>query len=385
MFHKRGLVLAIGALSAAGLAHAQEGREVESLRGENFQLEEVLVTARKKVENLQSVPVAIDAIGRAQLEEKAISSLADVAKYSASLTFETGVLPNDTRPTIRGMNITRGRPNVAIMVDGIDISSETLTVAGGGAYANMGLLELERIEVIKGPQSVTYGRSAFAGAVNYVTKRPVADDGVTGYVEGEYDEHGYWRGLGAVSFPLGDSLAMNISALTSDFDGHYENPLTGGELGANEQNGGSIALNFEGDGDFTAYFRGEYIKDESTPRPIVMAASVRPEDSADNDFFLLGSVPDNSAKVPIPGGERGLPEPTQAECDEAAAWRHLAGFTPACATMLMGDISDAGEEDISLSPNPNTGRDFRGTEIENLRLSLELDWQIGEVQRRPED
>ena len=353
---------------------------MESLRGENFQLEEVLVTARKKVENLQSVPVAIDAIGRAQLEEKAISSLADVAKYSASLTFETGVLPNDTRPSIRGMNITRGRPNVAIMVDGIDISSETLTVAGGGAYANMGLLELERIEVIKGPQSVTYGRSAFAGAVNYVTKRPVADDGVTGYVEGEFDEHGYWRGLGAVSFPLGDGLAMNIAALSSDFDGHYENPLTGGDLGANEQNGGSIALNFESDGEFTAYFRGEYIKDESSPRPIAMAASVLPQDSADNDFFLLGSVPENSVKTPIPGGERGLPEATQAECDEFAAWRHLAGFTPACATMLVGDISDAGEEDINLSPNPNTGRDFVGTEIENLRLSLELDWQIGEVQ-----
>ena len=49
MFHKRGLVLAIGALSAAGLAQAQEGREVESLRGENFQLEEVLVTARKRI------------------------------------------------------------------------------------------------------------------------------------------------------------------------------------------------------------------------------------------------------------------------------------------------------------------------------------------------
>ena len=67
MFQKRALVLAIGALSVVATAQSQEGREVESLRGENFQLEEVLVTARKKVENLQSVPVAIDAIGRAQL------------------------------------------------------------------------------------------------------------------------------------------------------------------------------------------------------------------------------------------------------------------------------------------------------------------------------
>ncbi len=382
MFKKHNLALVIAALAVANLTQAQESkqREVESLRGENFQLEEVLVTARKKVENLQSVPVAIDAIGAAELQEKAISSLADVAKYSSSLTFETGVLPNDTRPTIRGMNITRGRPNVAILVDGVDISSETLTVAGGGAYANMGLLELQRIEIIKGPQSVTYGRSAFAGAVNYVTKRPVADEGVVGYVEGEVDEHGYWRGLGAVSFPLSDQLAMNVAGLTSDFDGHYENPVTGGDLGANEQTGGSIALNFEGESDFSAYFRGEYIKDESTPRPVVMAASVRPLGSAPSDFFLLGSVTDNSMKVPIPGGDRGLPEATQAECDDNAAWRHLAGFTPACATMLTGDISDFGEDDLDLSPDPSTGKDFVGTKIENTRLSLELDWQIGEIQ-----
>ncbi len=382
MFSKQQLAFAVASAVLAGSVQAQDGetREVDALRGSNFQLEEVLVTARKKVENLQSIPVAIDAIGAAQLEEKAISSLADVAKYTSSLTFETGVLPNDTRPTIRGVNITRGRPNVAIMVDGIDISSETLTVAGGGAYANMGLLELERIEVIKGPQSVTYGRSAFSGAVNYVTKRPVVDDGVTGYVEGEYDEHGYWRGLGSVSFPIGDQLAMSVSALTSDFDGHYENPVTGGDLGGYEQTGGSIALNFVGEGDFSAYFRGEYVEDESAPRPVVMAASVRPENSASNDFFLLGSVPDNSSKMPIPGGDRGVPEPTQGECDDNAAWRHLIGFEPACATMLRGDISDVGEEDLDLSPNPNTGKDYVGTEIENLRLSLELDWQIGEVQ-----
>lgn len=382
MFRKHQLAIAVMAGSFVSVVQAQEveDRKVESLRGDDFRLEEVLVTARKKVENLQSVPIAIDAIGIEQLNEKGISNLEDVAKYTSSLTFQQGVLPNDTRPTIRGVNISRGRPNVALLVDGIDISSETLTVAGGGAYANMGLMDLERVEVIKGPQSATYGRSAFAGAVNYVTKRPVADEGIYGYVEGEYDEHGYWQGMGNVVFPLGEKLAMGLSALTSDFDGYYENPNTGGDLGGVETNGGSISFNFVGDGDFSAYFRGEYVKEESTPRPIVMAASVRPEDSAANDFFLLGSVPDNSSKMPIPGGARGLPEATDEECQEKAAWRHLIGFTPACATMLVGDISDADEDDIDLSVNPDTGRDFEGTEIENTRLSLELDWQIGDVQ-----
>ncbi|KAA1193395.1 TonB-dependent receptor plug domain-containing protein [Pseudohalioglobus sediminis] len=373
------LALAVAVTTVVSGSVSVHAREVEALRGDDFQLEEILVTARKKVENLQSVPVSIDAIGQAQLDEKAISSLADVAKYSSSLTFQTGVLPNDTRPSIRGVNITRGRPNVGILVDGIDISSETLTVAGGGAYANMGLLELERVEVIKGPQSVTYGRSAFAGAINYVTKRPQPGEGVYGYVEGEANEHGYWRGLGSVSFSVNEQLAMSLSALSSDFDGYYENPITGGDLGGNTQNGGSIALNFLSEGSFTAYLRGEYVKDESTPLPVVMAASALPLGSAENDFFLLGSVGENAEKMPIPGGARGLPEATPEECAEQPAWRYTVGLPPACATMLVGDISDVGEEDINLSPNPNTGRDYRGTEIENTRLSLELEWQMGEV------
>ncbi len=273
MFSKTQIAVAVaaGSLLAAGQLQAQqETRKVQSLRGEDFILEEVLVTARKKVENLQSVPIAIDAFTEQMLDEKAITTLEDVARYSSSLTFDVGVLPNDTRPVIRGLNITRGRPNVGILVDGIDISSETLTVAGGGAFANLSLLDLERVEVIKGPQSVTYGRSAFAGAVNYVTKRPVADQGLYGYVEAEYDEHEYGKLLGNVSFPITEQLAMGITALASDYDGYYENPNTGGDLGGSEQTGASIALNFQGD-NFSAYFRAEYADEEYTPRAVVNA------------------------------------------------------------------------------------------------------------------
>jgi iron complex outermembrane recepter protein len=379
MFSKQQLAIAIAATSIASASYGQDSREVQSLRGENFSLEEVLVTARKKVENLQSVPVAIDAITIDRLNEKAITTLEDVAKYSASLTFEQGVLPNDTRPTIRGMNINRGRPNVGILVDGIDVSSETLTVAGGGAFANLSLLDLERVEVIKGPQSVTYGRSAFAGAVNYVTKRPVADQGVYGYLEGEYDEHGYWKGLGNVSFPIGESLAMGFTGLVSDFDGHYENPNTGGDLGGAEQEGFAIALNYDSGGDFSAYFRTEYVEEDYTPRPVVMSQSMS-NVSAPGDFLLGGSVGPNAESLPIPGGAFGFPEPSAAECQSATPFSHLTGMPPACASMLTGSVGDVDEDDIDQSPNPLTGKDFNGTEIENLRLSLELDWQVGDVQ-----
>jgi iron complex outermembrane receptor protein len=388
MFRKTqlGVAVAASALLFGGLVQAQESREVVSLRGDNFQLEEVLVTARKKVENLQSVPISIDALGEAMLTEKAITTLEDVAKYSTSLTFDQGVLPNDTRPVIRGVNITRGRPNVGILIDGIDVSSETLTVAGGGAFANLGLLDLERIEVIKGPQSATYGRSAFSGAVNYVTRRPVANQGVYGYVEAEYDEHDYGKLLGSVAFPIiADKLAMGVTLLSSDYDGYYQNPNTGGDLGGLDQTGGSIALNFTGSDDFSAYFRAEYADEKYTPRAVVSHSSMS-NITADDDplaFLQRGSLASNASSLPIPGGAGGFPEPTQAECDAGTPFSYLPGGfpqPPACASMLTGDQGDVGESDLDMSPNPNTGKDFEGTKIENTRLSLELDWQLGDIQ-----
>jgi iron complex outermembrane receptor protein len=376
---KLGVAITTSAIALGSQVQAQEARQVSALRGADFQVEEILVTARKKVENLQSVPIAIDAFSAEMLDEKAINTLEGVAKYSTSLTFNQGVLPNDTRPVIRGLNINRGRPNVGILVDGIDISSETLTVAGGGATLNVGLLDLDRIEVIKGPQSVTYGRSAFAGAVNYVTKRPVADKGVYGYIEGEADEHGYWQGLGNVSFGITDNLAMGITVLKNDFDGHYENPNTGGDLGGVESEGAAIALSFVGDEDFSAYFRAEYSDDKYTPRAIVSRQSLD-NTSAPGDFFLSGTLGSTARNLAIPGGAFGLPESTQAECDVSNSFTYTQGSPPTCASMLVGDQGKAKERDIDQSPDPRTGKDFKGTKVENTRLSLELDWQIGEVQ-----
>ena len=384
MYRKNQLGVAVAAatLLFGGQISAQEEehtREVAALRGENFTIEETVVTARKKTENLQSVPIAIDALGALTLEEKGISTLEQVAKYTTGLTFDVGILPNDTRPVIRGVNISRGRPNVAILVDGIDVSSETLTVAGGGAFTNLNLLDLERVEVIKGPQSAMYGRSAFSGAVNYVTKRPQADQGIYGFTEGEYDEHDAWKGVGSVTIPIiKDSLAVAFSLLTSGFDGYYDNPNTGGDLGGANQDGASFALNFVGMEDFSAYFRAEYANDNYTPRAVAASPSASTY-SPPSDFFLLGTPSEQAKSVPIPGGARGFPEPTQADCDAKAPWRYLQGFAPACATMLFGDVGHASEKDLDQSANPYTGKDFKGTKIENTRLSLDLDYQLNEV------
>ena len=179
MYNKKLISSAVAVATVwAAQAHAQE----------SLLLEEVLVTARKKVENLQQTPLAVQAISAAQIAQFNITDTKDVARYIPSLTFDVGVLPNDTRPSIRGVNTTRGRPNTAILVDFIDVSSESLTVAGGGMTANMRLLDLERVEVVKGPSTALYGRSAFSGAINYISKRPTEE--FTAEIRADIDEHG---------------------------------------------------------------------------------------------------------------------------------------------------------------------------------------------------
>lgn len=97
-------------------AHAQN-----SVAGPTVALEEIVVTARKREENLQDVPLAVSAISAEQIERAGIRSVEDVVARDPSMSFDLGIAPYDTRIVIRGLSPTRGRPNVASLVDGIDV------------------------------------------------------------------------------------------------------------------------------------------------------------------------------------------------------------------------------------------------------------------------
>ena len=147
-------------LVSAAVAAAISGTAVAQA-----QLEEITVTARKRAESLQEVPVSVTAFTAEAIQSKGIRNVADVVKYTTGLSFDKGFAPQDTRPNIRGLPTTRGRPPVGVLLDGIDISSESIATAGGSSLMNLKLVDVERIEVVKGPQSALYGRVAFGGAM----------------------------------------------------------------------------------------------------------------------------------------------------------------------------------------------------------------------------
>ena len=161
------------------------------------QIDEIVVTVRKRVENLQDVPISVQALSDQQIQRQGITGLEDISKYSPSLGFDTSYNPTDTRVSIRGLSASLGRSNVAFLVDGIDVTTENLIAAGSGLLANRRLLnDVERIEVVKGSQSALYGRAAFAGAISYVTKEP--GDEFEGNVRLDAGEDGYFEVAGAV-------------------------------------------------------------------------------------------------------------------------------------------------------------------------------------------
>ena len=148
----------LAASGIAGVAGAQEGAVA---------LEEIVVTARKVEERLQDVPLAITAFSAAEIQSAGIENLDDVANFTPGLTFSNLLGEFLPVPVIRGIAPTavQGRENnAAIFVDGVYLS--------GREGLNFSQLDLERIEVVKGPQAAMYGRNSFSGAINFVTARP---------------------------------------------------------------------------------------------------------------------------------------------------------------------------------------------------------------------
>lgn len=134
-------------LVARSLGLALAGIGIFALSTEAWsQVAEIIVTTRKREENLQEIPVAVQAVGAEDIERRGLTSLDDIIRQSPSMILDQGFAPQDQRITIRGLAPTRGRQNVAVLVDDIDVSSESIGTLGGSLLINPQLFDLERVE-----------------------------------------------------------------------------------------------------------------------------------------------------------------------------------------------------------------------------------------------
>jgi outer membrane receptor protein involved in Fe transport len=339
------IVLSISALTlATALAFPAAAQEAPAAVESSDQLSDITVTARRKSESLQSVPLTVTAFSAETIANKGIRNFEDVIKLTPGIFFDKGFVQQDSRPNIRGLPATRGRPPVGVLLDGIDISTESIGTAGGGNLANLQLVDLQRIEVVKGPQSALYGRVAFGGAINYITVEP-STQRVEGYVSGDIGTYGKYQTRGAVNVPLSDDLAVRVNGAYSYFDGFYENAQTGKTIGGSRSAGGAVAVKYQPRDNIKIIARGSYSDDTYEPRA----------------QYYLGGGSGLRETVPLPANVAGQ------QVGIIGATQTTIGSTAYFAR--RGELS-TGTNVVRLSTDPATGKDFEGTHSKTFIGSL---------------
>ena len=195
-------------------------------------LEEIVVTARKRQENLSEIPLAISVFSAEDIQESGFKNLEDLSLQVAGFqhSAQGGQAPGrvNSQLRFRGMNVNSLSEdpslNIATMfVDGIYVI---------GGYHSIPLEEVERVEVVKGPQSALYGRSTFGGAVNYITKDPNSEEN-EGHVDLLFGEDGEYVIYGSMEGPITDGLSARLAAKHYSRDGIFT-AADGGDMGAEE-------------------------------------------------------------------------------------------------------------------------------------------------------
>ncbi|MFO1376904.1 MAG: TonB-dependent receptor [Steroidobacteraceae bacterium] len=219
-------VSAILALSAAAaVAQAQEGAA-----GEPARLEEVIVTAQKRAENLQTVPISVSAVTGDAIATQQILNISSLANSIPNVQINRWAnSPDSAIFTIRGIGVNDSDPyvgtTVSVVVDGVPVGVNTAAL--------MSLFDIDRVEILRGPQGTLFGANTTGGVVNVVTKQPTGELG--GEAEVTVGNYGRLNANAIYNFPITDSLAGKISVLHQGHDGFFRNFDTakgeGGRLG----------------------------------------------------------------------------------------------------------------------------------------------------------
>mgnify|MGYP000063307838 CR=1 FL=1 len=206
--------------SAVAMAIAASGSTLQAqdraAAASDASIGEIVVTARRVAERLQDIPVAVTAISAQDIERQGLDDVTDIAAATPGFSLEAFSGPL-TQPVIRGMTqlrLTSPTQNVATIFDGVYLQRNYMV--------DTTLIDVDRIEIIKGPQSAAYGRNAFAGAINIISRAPGNDyEGRVSVTLGN-DERRDLRA--SVTLPLSeDRFSVRLGYSDSTFDGTWEN------------------------------------------------------------------------------------------------------------------------------------------------------------------
>ena len=181
-------------------------------------LEEIVVTATKRVQSLQDVPIAVNAFNADTIEVAGINNAGDLAILTPALNINVNTNPFAARMIIRGVGTAQTdpalEPSVGLFIDGVYLGRTGLGMSD--------LTDIERIEVLQGPQGTLYGKNTNAGAISVITKKPNFEKS-EGYVEASVGNYSMNKLTASASGPLTQNLAYRLSGNINQRDGYYDN------------------------------------------------------------------------------------------------------------------------------------------------------------------
>jgi len=212
------------ASSASVQLHAQPAAQ-ETPRADNFVLEEVIVTANRREQKLQEVAMSISAFGSQFFEDSGVTGLTELEQYTPSLNISTATDARSTAIRIRGIGSIGANsgidPSVGVFIDGVYQGRAGMSIAD--------LVDIERVEVLRGPQGTLYGKNTAAGAISIFTKKPSSE--LEAELELVYANDNRLEARGMVNTPLGDNgHAMRLTGFAVKGDHLYNNTWTGDDV-----------------------------------------------------------------------------------------------------------------------------------------------------------
>ncbi|KWV90786.1 TonB-dependent receptor [Erythrobacter sp. YT30] len=244
----RGALLAATVMTPSTVfAQATDADEDAEARTIAEESSEIIVTARRREESLQEVPTSVAVATAETIERYNLNNLTDIAQITPGLIFDDSFGRDGNRPVIRGQANILGDSGVAFFIDGIYYT---------GSLADYDIDTIERIEVVKGPQSALYGRNTYSGAINIISKLP--GDQWEGRITADLAEDDRYEVTAGIRGPIGNGFSVGVNGRYYDFGGEFTNQFDGEKLGQQMSWSTSGILAYDDGGPFRATLRGYY-------------------------------------------------------------------------------------------------------------------------------
>jgi iron complex outermembrane receptor protein len=330
-------------LGSAPGAHAQATSNIDA--GPSNQVEEVVVTSRRREEKLQDVPLAVSAFTAQKLDQLQITDATQLSNFTPGYQYSSYTNGREDRGDFQTTEF-RG----LFLGNNFSLYSASLTFLDGAPVISGDVLitdNLERVEVLKGPQNVYFGRSVMTGAVNYVTKAPGED--LKGSLSVEYGNYSEYRIQGHVEDAIvTGKLTGSLDALVSANDGHYANAAQADQpFGAQKTKSGSFTLYATPTDSLSArLFATYYTYDDGLGQSVTLPAA--------SPYGVVGfaGVPLTTGYTSTcnPGGPSGKNPKTGASLGN---FYPCGSFSTIPSSLIASTASMTATEDYILSSPPN--------------------------------